>query len=83
MNDRTLDQAMGMDLAPDLRARVEKLTRGHAKALLFRAASRADDAPRGSVEQWDARTSANDARTALSLALGANVDDVHPVIGTH
>lgn len=37
--------------------------------------------PRGSVEQWDQRTSANDARTALSLACGARPNDAHPVGG--
>lgn len=82
---RSLDDAMGMTPAEraELRARVERLALGHAKRRLFQAASRAQDAPRDSIQQWDARTSANDARTALSLTLDANVDDVHPANGTH
>jgi hypothetical protein len=38
--------------------------------------------PLGSVGYWDQRTAGNDARTALSLALGATVDQVHPARGT-
>lgn len=37
---------------------------------------------RGSVAQWDQRTSGNDARAALSIAAGADPNDVHPVLGT-
>lgn len=79
---RTLDDALDMTPAEraELRARCELL---HAKTLLFRAAGRACDAPRGSVEQWDARTSANDTRAALSLALGHDPATLDPTLGTH
>lgn len=38
--------------------------------------------PLGSVERVDQRTSLNDARAALSIACGADPNDVHPVLGT-
>jgi hypothetical protein len=49
---------------------------------LMLAASRAQDAPRGSAEQRDARTSANDWRAALSIALGAPLHLIDPTFGT-
>lgn len=44
-----------------------------ARLRLMRHALRATSAPLGSVEQADARTSATDARAALSIACGAVV----------
>lgn len=49
---------------------------------LMSTASAAKSAPHGSVQQWDARTSANDWRTALSIALGKPLATIHPVLGT-
>lgn len=85
MAGRSLEQALDMTAAEraELRARVEKLARNHAKRRLFYAASQAQDAPRDTVQQWDARTSANDARAALSLACGHDPTTLDPTTGTH
>lgn len=48
---------------------------------LMSAAAAAQAAPLGSVEQWDARTSANDWRTALSIALGKPLASIDSAIG--
>lgn len=40
------------------------------------------DHPLGSVAYWDMRTSGNDARAALSMAMGAPPNDVDPALGT-
>jgi hypothetical protein len=52
-----------------------------AAAGLMRAAARAVEAPYGSVERADARTSACDYRAALSLARGVPIEHVDPSSG--
>ena len=49
---------------------------------LMHFAALATTAPLGSVEQWDYRTSANDARAALSIALGKRLDLIDAARGT-
>lgn len=49
---------------------------------LMHFAALATTALPGSVEQWDHRTSANDARAALSIALGKRLDSIDPARGT-
>lgn len=53
-----------------------------ATALLLRVAPDYADRLRNPVAYWDAVTSACDARTALSIALGKGIDAIDPARGT-
>lgn len=57
--------------------------RQRAIYLLTRVAPHTPDRFTDPVRYWDAYTSGCDARTALSLACGATVDQIDPVYGTH
>lgn len=57
------------------------LTRDQRHACLRLITITTPQQARDSVELWDQRTSSNDARAAVSIAMGADPNSLHPATG--